>query len=487
MSTIHVPRLSLIRAGLPTSSADVATVSGVNGTKLAQVDQAPPLLAVMTVTGLRDAGPAQAPSPETLRVAGDLFATGQCNGLDARSYCELHARCSGIPITVARRSLDAIRVACEQAAQRLEAERPPGAAQGRPPGTIGAVWARRGDVLAVIAPSNAPEVHSYWIQALLLGYRIVICPGARDPFTPARLVAALIGAGVEPASLSLLPGGHATGEALIEAADLSIVFGNDATVNRYATEPTVLARGPGRSKVLHTGKITDTALEVICDSVAYDGGLRCTNATAVFTEADPSELADAVAARLAGLTAAPPQCDEAELPVMPTGSARSLRESLTARLAGAADVSARYYADGPVADLGDGSAALRPAVLCCDRVDHPGTGIEQPFPCVWIAPWSCRDSTAPLRGSLALTVLSDDTELARQALAEPSIRKVLLGPIPTYAAGSISPHDGYLSHDLMEARAYGVAAGTAFVELPTLRPVELPADRDKAADRLLGR
>jgi len=124
------------------------------------------------------------------------------------------------------------------------------------------------------------------------------------------------------------------------------------------------------------------------------------------------------------------------------------------------DVAAAHYPDGVLAELGDGSAALRPAVLLCDRPDHPGAGIELPFPCVWILPWRRELGLAPLRNTLSLTVLGDDPALAEQALREPSIRKVLYGPLPTYSAGPVSPHDGFLGHDLMEARAYGVAVSS---------------------------
>ena len=55
----------------------------------------------------------------------------------------------------------------------------------------GAVWARRGEVLAVHAPGNAPGVHGLWPQALALGYRVAVRPSRREPFTAHRLIHAL--------------------------------------------------------------------------------------------------------------------------------------------------------------------------------------------------------------------------------------------------------------------------------------------------------
>ncbi|WP_037606697.1 aldehyde dehydrogenase family protein [Streptacidiphilus rugosus] len=448
--------IPLIRAGEPARSAERTELCGVDGTPLATVHLAPPLLARLTVASAR-AGEESTPDPSLLRQAGKLFATATLNGLSPQEYCDLQSRVTGVPVTVARHSLEDVAQTFANVGARLAAERPPGTEDEFGPGVISAVWARRGDVLAVIAPSNNPGTHTQWLTALGCGYRLVVRPGARDPFTPARMIAALLEAGVAPHYLSLLPGSHATGDALVEAADLSLVFGGDAAARRYGQDRRVILRGPGRSKILHSGAITDRVLDVICDSAGFDAGMRCTNLTAVFTDGDPAALAEAVAERLARLVAAPPQSPEAQLPVLPLAEAQRLRTYLDGQLAGAVDVAAAHYPDGSVADLGDGSAALRPAVLLCDRVDHPGSRIELSFPCVWILPWQRSDGFGPLRDTLALTILGDDRTLAQEALRERTVRKVLFGAFPTYSAGTTSPHDGYLSHDLMEARGYGTA------------------------------
>lgn len=451
-------RLPLVRTGVATTSAETVELRGVDGTPLATVNLAPPLLANLTIADMRRHGSiGEALADNVLRHAGKLFATAELNGLTPEKYCELQARSTGVPVTVARRTLHDIEDICAHMGNRVSAERPCGVISGVAPGSIDAVWVRRGDVLSVIAPSNNPGVHVQWIQGVALGYRVVVRPGMQDPFTPARLVAALLCAGVDARCLSLLPGGHATADALITSADLSLVFGGDDVTKRYAGNRSVILRGPGRSKLLHTGEFTDRALDTICTSVGYDAGRRCTNASAVFTDTDPGEIGAAVAARLAELTPAAPLSPEAQLPVMPIDRATTLRAHLETERAGAVDVAATHYPDGVLADLGDGSAALRPAVLVCDRSDHPGAGIELPFPCVWILPWNRRQGLAPLRNTLALTILSDDRTLAEEALREPSIRKVLLGPLPTFSAGPTSPHDGFLGQDLMEARAYGIA------------------------------
>jgi Aldehyde dehydrogenase family len=470
-------RVSLVRAGVTAPSADTARLAGVDGSPLATLDLAPPLLATATIAGLRRLPPVERPpAPEVFARAGELFAGAELCGLTPQRYCELQALSAGVPIAVARRSLTDIAKVCAEMGDRVGAEVPAGTAGEVGPGTIGAVWARRGDILGVIAPGNNPGVHVQWVHAAALGYRLVVKPGTKDPFTPARLMAALLAAGVEPGQLSLLPGDHATGDAVVRGADLSLVFGGEDAVTRYAGDRSVILRGPGRSKLLHTGPIGEPALNVICTSVAYDAGMRCTNATAVFTDGDPAELADALAERLGRLMAAPPLSPDAQLPVQPVAAARSLRAYLDSRLDGAVDVARQP--DGGVADLGDGSAALRPAVLRCDRTDHPGARVELPFPCVWVLPWRRADGFAPLRDTLALTVIEPDRELAALALREPTIRKVLLGTLPTFSASAASPHDGYLGHDLMEVRGYGIAAASGPLSEP--EPAE-PAPTPEAA------
>ncbi len=468
-------RVPVIRAGDVDSSAATEVLHDVAGTPVAEVGTAPPLAATLTVSRLRATPPVRPPSAAAIAEAGRMFATATLDGLRPRDYCELHARSTGVPIAVSRHSLTDIAASCERVGDRVAAERPAGAVGvgdsgdsggvgnapgGLPePGEIRPIWTRRGDMLSVIAPSNNPGTHTQWLHALAFGYHLIIRPGTRDPLTPQRLIAALLAAGVEPERLSLLPGGHATADALVDAADMSLVFGGDTIARRYGGDPRVVLRGPGRSKILHTGALADEVLDVLCDSVAYDAGLRCTNTTAIFTDGDPRALGEAMAARLGKLTAAPPVAAEAELPVLPTAAARALRAHLDARREDAVDMMA--HADGGVAELGDGSAALRPAVLVCDRADHAGARVELPFPCVWVLPWQPEDGMIPLRDTLALTIISDDATLPAAALAERSIRQVAFGPVATYEAGPVSPHDGYLSRELMEVRAYGTVASAA--------------------------
>ena len=74
--------------------------------------------------------------------------------------------------------------------------------------TGGAVWARRGEVVAVHAAGNGPGVHGLWPQARALGYRVAVRPSRREPLTAHRLVNALLCSGFRPEDAVYLPTDH---------------------------------------------------------------------------------------------------------------------------------------------------------------------------------------------------------------------------------------------------------------------------------------
>jgi hypothetical protein len=114
-----------------------------------------------------------------------------------------------------------------------------------------------------------------------------------------------------------------------------------------------------------------------------------------------------------------------------------------------------------VTQLDGGLTVLRPSVLRVDRGDHPALRMELPFPCICVAPWRPADGIAPLTDSLAVHLVGDADRFEDELLDEPSIRTVVSGE-PTVAwSDPLLPHDGYLSHFLMEARGHLVREATA--------------------------
>ncbi|MFI9271010.1 aldehyde dehydrogenase family protein [Kitasatospora sp. NPDC052896] len=428
-------------------------IRSVSGEHLADLSLAPGLL-VRQVLAEQVAAPGQRTDDRlaAIATAGELFATATLAGESPEDYCHAQARCSGAPSTVARRGLALIASCTAGLREDLARQRPAGVTTdwrqalrtGRP------LWSRRGRTLAVSAAGNHPGAHAVWLPALGLGYRVALRPSHRDPFTARRLVHALRAAGLAPAYCSLLPTEHDALDTLVAAADLAVLFGGPDLQARYGDRARVRVEGPGRAKIL-VGRDTDprTALDVVAASVADQGGVLCTSATAVFAEHDPAGLAAALADRLSRLPALPPEHPRAALPVLPAERARAITATALRQAGGAPELASR---GALVAELGDGSAALRPAVFLLDRVDHPAAGVELPFPCVWVLPWSPRDGVRPLRGSLALTVLGADDHFFGRCAAEPTIRLLHRGPTPTWDWPAGSPHDGYPGEFLMRAK-----------------------------------
>jgi acyl-CoA reductase-like NAD-dependent aldehyde dehydrogenase len=431
------------------------TVTDVAGAPLAELSLVPPVFVTRGIRALARAEPLPAPrSAAALAAAAEAFGSGVVAGVPAAAHQHAVSRVSGLPISAVRRASRYLVEALTGAHERITLARPRGAVDDwRHPATHGgsAVWTRRGEVFAVLAAGNHPAVHGPWPEALALGYRVAVRPSRREPFTPHRLVTALRAAGFGPDRVLLLPTDHLAADRIVEAADLSMVYGGAEVVDKYAADPTVLPQGPGRSKILlPASEPWSDRLDTIVASVADEGGVACTNATAVFVEGDPGPVAEAIAERLASLPSLPPEDDKAVLPVQPLAAARRIEKQLLHRARGCRVL----LGAGGIADpLGDGSAALRPAVVQLDRADAPQAATELGFPCVWVAPWSPADGVAPLRHTLALTVGAADDELVGRLLREPTIANVYVGDNPTHSLLPQLPHDGFLGDFLMRTKS----------------------------------
>jgi acyl-CoA reductase-like NAD-dependent aldehyde dehydrogenase len=304
----------------------------------------------------------------------------------------------------------------------------------------------------VHAAGNHPGVHALWLEALALGYRVVVRPSRREPFTPHRLVSALRAAGFGDDQVALLPTGYDEADEILRRADLGMVYGGDDVVKKYASDPTVLPQGPGRSKILITKDVDwREYLDMIVSAVSGAGGTACVNTTGILVEGDPTPVAQALAERLAMIPSLPPEDEKAILPVQPVDVARGIEKYL---LTAAAGTRAWLGGDGIVDELPDGSAVLRPSVHQVDTPDARQIGVELPYPCAWVAPWTPEAGIAPLRDSLVLTVATRDERLVDALFNEPSVRNLYVGQYPTHWIEPGIPHDGYLSEFLMRTKAF---------------------------------
>ncbi|MEV0319434.1 aldehyde dehydrogenase family protein [Streptomyces sp. NPDC050658] len=437
------------------------SVTDTAGAVVAELSLAPRLFVTRTLTALHKATPL--PSEQRLAAlarAGRIFRERTVHGSTYEEYERTVARVCGIPLTAVRAAADEIADSARRALAGAYGALPGGAvldwrdARTR---TGSAVWTRRGEVLAVNAAGNHPAPHALWLEALALGFRVAVRPSRREPFTPHRLIAALREAGFGDDHVVLLPTDHAVADEVLAGADLSLVYGGDDVVRKYAADPTVLVQGPGRAKILVTeGADWRAHLDTIVDSVAHHGGMKCVNATAVLVEGDPAPVARALAERLAALPTLAADDEKAALPVQPVERARALEAHLLERAKGA---TAHLGGEGIVAELPEGGGAvLRPAVFETPHLDGGWHTAELPFPCVWVAPWSRADGPRALGESLVLGVLTADeapdadVELIDELVADPTVRNVYVGDHPTHWMDRGVPHDGYLGEFLMRTK-----------------------------------
>lgn len=429
------------------------TITDVTGEPVAELSLVPGLFIDRCVAALRAATPL--PRAERVRAlsrAGELFVSAELCGLDVNAYQMRVSRVSGLPLSVVKQSTERIAYACDVALDQALAALPAGAVldwNDARTQTGAALWVRRGEVFAVLAAGNHPAVNTHWLEAIALGYRVVVRPSRREPFTAARLIAALHEAGLGQ-QVAFLPTDHAGADVIVAAADRSMVYGGEDVMRKYRGHPSVLPQGPGRSKILITAD-TDwlPQVELIAESVSRHGGVSCTSTTAVFLEGDAAAFAEALAERLQELPARTPLNASATLPVFALEDAQRIRDHLARLAEGATPL---LGAANVVADLGDGSAALRAAVHLLPSSSSVQAGAELPFPCVWVAPWTRSDGVTPLADSLVLTVMTDDDGLVDELIAQPGIRNLYVGSQPTYWTALGIPHDGFLADFLMESK-----------------------------------
>ncbi|GAA2268809.1 aldehyde dehydrogenase family protein [Kitasatospora cystarginea] len=448
----ELPVLDALGPSGPYRTHNRQEITDVTGAVMAELSLAPALYVNRAVKALRAATPLPAAGrAAALARAAELFRTATLGGLTPKEYEAAVSRVSGLPIAVVRTATQTCAERVGQSYRSVQLAGPRGAVSDwRDPlaRTGQAVWARRGEVLAVHVPGNHPGTHGFWPEALALGYRVAVRPAAREPFTAHRLVLALREAGFGNDHVMLLPCGHDAADAIVQGADLA--YGGDEIIRQYADDPGVLSLQPGRSKILVTADADwRDHLDMIVDSITRHAGSGCVNATGILVEGDPAPLAGAIAERLAALPSLPPHDERACLPVQSAKSARALEKYVLERAQG---TRAWLGGTGFVDELGDGSAVLRPTVHQVDAPDAPQVGAELPFPCVWVAPWNRADGIAPLRDTLVLAVLTEDEELVDELVAEPTISNLHVGPRATHWHRPGLPHDGYLGEFLMRSK-----------------------------------
>jgi acyl-CoA reductase-like NAD-dependent aldehyde dehydrogenase len=317
-------------------------------------------------------------------------------------------------------------------------------------------------VLGLVLPSNSPGVHTLWLPIIPMQLGLVLKPGSQEIWTPYRVTMALFEAGIPREAISIYPGGHDVGAAIVEACGRSLVFGGQAVVDKYRGDPRVQPHGPGFSKILLGDDTVDqweSYLDMMVESITTNSGRGCINASGIWASRHTQEIADALAQRLAAIQPLPPDHPEAALSAFTVpGVAESVSQSIDADLQapGVTDVTAKYR-PGPRV-IHDGRADyLLPTVVHCESPEAAAAKKEFMFPFVTVVACPQAKMIEAVGPTLVCTAITGNEALRHQLLDAVHIDRLNFGPVPTTRLNWRQPHEGNIVEFLFRARAFQTA------------------------------
>ncbi len=401
------------------------------------------------------------------RKAADIFLNDSLPiGEQSQSpddYVRQLASTTGMPHSLARRNMRKIHAALFEMEQVIS-----GLTRGvdldildRGFGTGLSFYART-QSLGIVLPSNSPGVHSLWTPAFALKIPLVLKPGSAEPWTPYRMIQALIRAGAPPEAFSYYPADHAGGGEILRQCGRGMVFGDVSSTRIWANDSRVEVHGPGYSKIVIGEDCVDDwekYLDAMVESIAANSGRSCVNASGVWTPRHGKKIAEALAARLAGITPRAEDDPDAKLsPFADPNVAARMSAMIDADLngtPGARDVSASYRAPDRLVKW-EGCSYLLPTIVECD-IEHPLANREYLFPFASVVEVPQAKLPEAMGPSLAVMALTNDPAFRRRLLSSPLVGRLNFGPIPTMQITWDQPHEGNLFDHLYARRAFQAA------------------------------
>lgn len=311
-------------------------------------------------------------------------------------------------------------------------------------------------VLGMVLPNNSPGVHALWLPVIPLQIGLVIKPGLAEPWTPYRMAAAFFQAGIPKQAISLYPGGNDIGAAVMAACRRSLIFGGQATVDQYKSNPNVQVHGPGWSKVILGEDEADNwekHLPIMADSIALNSGRSCINASAVYTPRHGRKIAEALAEKLGSIKPLPPDDPNSALAAFTTPSlATAVDNEITQELKtpGAVDCSAKF---GPRLEAHERHAYLRPTIIYCESAEHPLARKEYLFPYAAVVECPQGQMLGAIGPTLVCSAITNNQKFQRELLDAVHIDRLNLGALPTTQLNWYQPHEGNIVDFLFRSRA----------------------------------
>jgi acyl-CoA reductase-like NAD-dependent aldehyde dehydrogenase len=315
-------------------------------------------------------------------------------------------------------------------------------------------------VLGAVLPSNSPGVHTLWLPAIPLQLGLVLKPGPQEPWTPYRMVAAFVEAGIPPEVFALYPGGPDAGAAVLAASPRAMIFGGLPTVQQYQGNPGVQAHGPGFSKILLGDDVVDQweeYLDLMAESIYLNSGRGCINCSGIWASRHTREIAQALAERLGPIEPLPPDDAEAGLAAFTVpGIANAVWEMIESdlRAEGVTDMTAAY---GPRLVEQPRCAYIRPMIVHSASPDTDVAGREYMFPFTTVVECPQDQMLQKIGPTLVCSAITREQAFVQQLTDAIHIDRLNVGPIATTKLNWLQPHEGNIIDFLFRSRAYQVS------------------------------
>jgi acyl-CoA reductase-like NAD-dependent aldehyde dehydrogenase len=276
------------------------------------------------------------------------------------------------------------------------------------------------------------------------------------------MAGAFFEAGIPREAISIYPGEGDVGAAVLDSCSRSLIFGGQATVDRYRGNPKVQAHGPGFSKILLGDDEVDNwekYLDMMVESVAINSGRGCINCSGIWASRHTHEIAEAIAKRLAGIQALPPDNPEAKLAAFTVpGVADAISKGIEADLQqpGVMDVTAKYRDGGRIVKQGKADYLL-PTVVHCQSAEAAIAQKEYMFPFVTVVECPESKMIEAVGPTLVCSAITFKEDFRRRLINAVHIDRLNLGPVPTTKLNWLQPHEGNIVDFLFRARAFQVA------------------------------
>ncbi|MES2792027.1 MAG: aldehyde dehydrogenase family protein [Planctomycetota bacterium] len=316
-------------------------------------------------------------------------------------------------------------------------------------------------VIGLVLPSNSPGVHTLWMPVIPLQVGLVMKPGSSEPWTPYRMTEAFFQAGIPREAISLYPGKTDVGGAVMEHCQRSMIFGSQATIDKYAGNPRVQVHGPGFSKIIFGEDEVDNweqHIDLMVDSVVKNSGRGCINASAIWAPRHGREIADAIARRLGPIAPLPMTDPNAMLAAFTIpGVAESVNNQIDEgiRSAGGAvtEVSEKYRG-GPRLIQHERCDYLRPTVLHSTSPDPEISKAEYMYPFVVVVDCPQKDMIKRMGSTLVCTAITNDPKFSQDLLDATTIDRLNIGAVKTIGLNWLQPHEGNIIDFLYRNRAF---------------------------------